>query len=219
MFGILTAGDSTLTRRASKTRRLSRRFYQTDAASLAQKLLGQFLVRQLPGGIRLSGRIVETEAYLGEPDQASHAFGLRRTARNEAMYAKPGTAYVYFTYGMHFCFNIVCGKVNEPLAVLIRALEPIEGVERMREQRGPRIPDTGLCSGPAKLCQALQIDRDLNGIDLVSDKRLWLERAPNAGLDDEHILNTPRIGIDYAGSWAKKPLRWLIRGNPHVSRG
>lgn len=199
--------------------RLTRRFFNTDPSTLAQTLLGQRLVRILPDGTRLAGLIVETEAYLGELDCASHAYGLRRTARNEAMYAKAGTAYVYFTYGMHFCFNIVCGRVNEPLAVLIRALEPTEGLELMRAARGKRTVDSGLCSGPAKLCQALQINRELNGIDLVSDKRLWLERARKLDLDDELILNTARIGIGYAGAWVQRPLRWLMRDSPHVSRG
>jgi DNA-3-methyladenine glycosylase len=169
----------------------------------------------------MSGLIVETEAYLGQPDRASHAFGLRRTARNEAMYSKPGTAYVYFTYGMHFCFNVVCGKIDEPLAVLIRALEPREGLEKMRARRGARgaeIPDSGLCSGPAKLCQALEIDRGLNGIDLVRDSRLFLERARRTGLTDNCLLNTPRVGVGYAREWAAEPLRWLVRDNPHVSR-
>ncbi len=196
---------------------LPRSFYRTDPSTLSQKLLGQRLVRILPDQTRLAGLIVETEAYLGKPDRASHAFNLRRTPRNEAMYSQPGTAYIYFTYGMHFCFNIVCGPINDPLAVLIRALEPTEGLTQMRLSRGPKTPDTNLCSGPAKLCQALQIDKSLNAIDLVSDKRLYLERAQNRLLDDELILNTPRIGIDYAGLWAKKPLRWLIKNNSHTS--
>ncbi len=195
---------------------LRRSFFGVDAITLARKLLGQRLVRILPDGTRLSGLIVETEAYLGAIDRASHAYKLRRTPRNEAMYARPGTSYVYFTYGMHFCFNIVCGKLNEPLAVLIRALDPTEGLAQMRLARKCR-KDTDLCSGPAKLCQALCIDRALNAIDLTRDPRLFLERSAHR-LDDESILQTPRIGIDYAGPWAAKPLRFLIRGNPHVSR-
>lgn len=195
---------------------LSRSFYRTDAETLARKLLGQRLVRILPSGDRLSGLIVETEAYLGEPDAASHAYRLRRTPRNEAMYARAGTAYIYFTYGMHFCFNVVCGRVDQPLAVLVRALQPEEGVEHMRRARS-RLQDHDLCSGPAKLCQALDLNRDLNAIDLTTDPRLFLERA-RPRLDDTLIVKTPRIGVDYAGSWATKPLRFFLRGNPHISR-
>jgi DNA-3-methyladenine glycosylase len=205
----------------TKSARIGRKFFQTDSVTLAKRVLGQRLVRVLPDGSRLSGLIVETEAYLGLPDRASHAFGLRRTARNEAMYREGGTAYVYFTYGMHFCFNIVCGRVDEPLAVLIRALEPREGLDEMRVRRSGKtgnLPDSGLCSGPAKLCQALEIDRRLNGIDLVHDERLFLERARRTGLTDNCLLNTPRIGVGYAQEWALRPLRWLVRDNPHVSR-
>jgi len=211
--------------------RLPRSFFRPDPVSLAQNILGQRLVRVLPNGARLAGIIVETEAYLGAPDRASHAFNLRRTPRNAAMYAQAGTAYVYFTYGMHFCFNIVCGKVDEPLAVLIRALEPTEGLDLMRTHRSvkrgkkadlrahPRasLRDRDLCSGPARLCQALAVDRTLNAIDLTSDTRLFVERAQRTRLDDDALLVTPRIGVDYAGPWASEKLRWLIRGNPNVS--
>jgi DNA-3-methyladenine glycosylase len=201
--------------------RLPRRFYKTDPITLAKNLLGQRLVRVLPQGQRLAGIIVETEAYLGEPDAASHAYRLRRTQRNLAMYAQAGTAYIYFTYGMHFCFNIVCGDIDVPLAVLIRALQPTEGLDAMRSLRGAKsgktLPDTALCSGPAKLCQALAIDRSLNGIDLSEDPRLFVERARRARLDDKALVNTARIGVDYAGAWAAEKLRWHLRTNPHVS--
>jgi DNA-3-methyladenine glycosylase len=128
---------------------------------------------------------------------------------------------------MHFCFNVVCGEVNQPLAVLIRALEPAEGLDVMRllrrgepdpAEQGKTLPETALCSGPAKLCQALAIDRSLNGIDLTRDPQLFIERARKGHLDDNALLNTPRIGVDYAGSWASKKLRWFLRSNPHVSR-
>lgn len=212
------------TTRATKTQpRLGRNFFTTDPISLAKNVLGQRLVRILPDGTRLSGLIVETEAYLGEPDRASHAFGLRRTPRNEAMYSGPGTAYIYFTYGMHFCFNLVCGRRGVPLAVLIRALEPQEGLDEMRLRRSVKsrklIPEWDLCSGPAKLCQALEIDRAMNGIDLVTDPHLFLERARRTRLDDNSLSNTARIGIDYAQDWAAEPLRWHLRNNPHVSPG
>jgi DNA-3-methyladenine glycosylase len=205
--------------------RLLRKDYAGDARRVARALLGRRLVRVLEDGSRVSGVIVETEAYLGEPDRASHAYGLRRTARNEAMYAQPGTSYVYFTYGMHHCMNVVCGAVDVPHAVLIRALEPMEGLEAMRQLRaggngrlrGPR--DTGLCSGPAKLCEALGIDRGLNFVDLVTDERLFVEgHGPGENeIPDDMVVNTVRVGVDYAGKWARKKLRWYVRDNPHVS--
>jgi DNA-3-methyladenine glycosylase len=210
--------------------------YATDSSALARALLGRRLVRVLDdrgGSTRISGIIVETEAYLGEPDRASHAFGLRRTPRNEAMYARPSTSYVYFTYGMHFCMNVVCGEVNQPLAVLIRALEPVEGLEHMRRhrarrkgkpdpRRGPIDPalfdTTDLCSGPGKLCHALEIDRTLNHIDLVTVPRLFIEHA-SPPIPPSRIARSARIGVaSVGGPWATAPLRFYIKDNPHVSR-
>ncbi|MCC6428735.1 MAG: DNA-3-methyladenine glycosylase [Phycisphaerales bacterium] len=190
------------------------------AVKLAPRLLGTRLVRILADGTRLSGIIVEVEAYCGPKDLGSHARGGRRTPRNEAMYAQPGTAYVYFTYGMHFCMNIVCGEVDVPLAVLLRALEPVEGIERMRELRGPLSsgrprPETDLCSGPGKLCQALAIDHRLNHVDLVTGHGAFLE--PMLNKPKGRTLRTARIGLNTAGDWTHKPLRWLLSGNLHVS--
>ncbi len=200
--------------------RPDRRFFATDAATLAKRLIGCRLVRLLPDGERLGGVIVETEAYLGVQDRASHAFGGRRTPRNEAMYAQPGTSYVYFTYGMHFCMNVVCGAVDEPSAVLLRALEPLEGLGRMRLYRAtpsrPSPADTDLCSGPGKLCRALAIDRSLNGVDLVESDQLWVDLG---GTGRIRLGTSPRIGIANAGEWADKPLRWFVAGHPHVSAG
>lgn len=208
----------------SGTRRLGRRFFAKDPAALARDLLGCELVRILDDGSRLSGVIVETEAYLGTADRAAHSFGGRRTPRNEAMYARPGTAYVYFTYGMHHCFNVVCGKPDEPVAILIRALEPTRGLDRMDLHRSARrkadarpLDKCGLCNGPAKLCQALAIDRTLNGVDLTSDPNLLIE--PGRPPEPEAVATTPRIGIASAGAWAEKPLRWLVTTSPCVSRG
>ncbi|MBS0196656.1 MAG: DNA-3-methyladenine glycosylase [Planctomycetes bacterium] len=200
--------------------RPNRRFFATDAATLAKRLIGCRLVRVLSDGERLSGVIVETEAYLGVQDRASHAFGGRRTARNEAMYSPPGTSYVYFTYGMHFCMNVVCGAVDEPAAVLLRALEPSEGLARMRLFRAtpsrPAPADTDLCSGPGNLCRALAIDRALNGVDLVESDQIWVERG---GFGRLRLETSPRIGIPNAGEWVDKPLRWFVAGHPHVSAG
>jgi DNA-3-methyladenine glycosylase len=209
----------------NRSRPLPRRFYATDAVSLARALLGQRLVRTLEDGARLAGLVVETEAYLGVEDMAAHTYGGRRTARNEAMYMAPGTAYVYFTYGMHHCLNVVAGRVGEPVAVLLRALEPLEGLERMHELRGgPRQKGTtvgsaahlNLCRGPARLCQAMDIDKGLNAIDLTRDSRLWIERA-GPPLPDTGIGASPRIGVGYAGPWAGRPLRFFIAGSRYLS--
>lgn len=201
--------------------RLPRRFYARDAAGLARALLGQVLVRVLDDGTRLTGRIVETEAYLGEVDRAAHTYGGRRTARNATMWGPAGHAYVYFIYGLHHCMNVVAGRAEEPVAVLIRALEPLEGLANMRAFRAGRIRaarlrDTDLCSGPAKLAQALRLDRALDGADLVTGDALFLERG--ARVAPAGVIATPRIGVAYAGDWAAAPLRFHIAGNPHVSR-
>jgi DNA-3-methyladenine glycosylase len=207
--------------------RAPRSFFARDAESLARDLLGQRLVRVLENGTRLAGLIVETEAYLGVQDRAAHSFGGRRTARVEAMYARPGTAYVYFTYGMHHCFNIVCGREGEPVAVLVRALEPTEGLEAMARNRadsrkGPittAMAPTALCSGPARLCQALAIGRAQNCLDLVSDPELSVEIARTGALDGKLVRQSARVGVGYAEEWAARPLRWYLADNPNVSPG
>lgn len=152
--------------------RPDRAFFTRDAQTLARALLGMVLVRRHDDGDLSAGVIVETEAYVGAEDLASHAVGGRRTARNEPMYAIGGTSYVYFTYGMHWCFNVVAGKRDDPVAVLVRALEPTLGLEGMRHRRGraAQAGDTNLCSGPVKLCQALAIDGSLSGLDLGDRK-------------------------------------------------
>lgn len=197
--------------------RLTRAFYRRDAQTVARHLLGQRLVRVLRGR-RLAGIIVETEAYLGPQDQAAHSRNGHRSVRNQVMYADGGHAYVYFTYGLHHCVNVVCGRVNEPVAVLIRAIEPTEGVEAMRRHRPAAMPDRNLCSGPAKLCQALAIDLGLNGEDLVSSRRLFIEAVRALPLPSSRVRTTARIGVGYAGAWAAKPLRFLVRDHPFVSR-
>lgn len=168
-------------------------------------------------GHRLAGLIVEVEAYLGIPDKAAHTYNGRRTPRNEAMWGDGGHAYVYFTYGLHHCVNVVAGRAGEPVAVLLRALEPTEGFDLLRLHRRKTMPDSNLCSGPAKLTQAMAIDRSLNAADLVSGDALFIERAARA-IPESRITASPRIGIDYAQEWARKPLRFHLTGNPHVSR-
>jgi len=194
--------------------RLSRDFFVRDTLTVARALLGQRLVRMLDG-VRLSGRIVEVEAYIGEKDQASHArCGL--TERNAPMFGPPGHAYVYFIYGMHHCFNVVTERENYPAAVLIRALEPLEGIEVMRARRGDR-PDAQLTSGPARLCQALGIDRRFDGADLCGpDALLFIEE--NETVPDEAAATSPRVGVRGDATALSDPWRFYIRGHRHVSK-
>lgn len=189
-----------------------------DPVATARALLGQRLVRVV-GGRRRAGTIVEVEAYLGAPDRAAHTFGGRRTPRNESMYLPGGHAYVYFTYGMHHCLNVVCGRRDEGVAVLIRALEPTEGLEAMCRDRPHARRETDLCSGPGKLTRALAIDRSLDGLDLRTDPRLGVERVRRGALPDDAVAVTPRVGIGNAGRWTHAPLRFLLRGSPHVTPG
>jgi DNA-3-methyladenine glycosylase len=177
---------------------------------VARRLLGQLVVSTI-GGRRTAGRIVETEAYLGPHDPACHAFGGRRTRRTEGLYGPPGTAYVYFTYGMHWCLNAVTRRAGYPAAVLIRALEPVAGLDIMRRRRGP-VPDRLLCSGPARLCASLGITGAENGVQLQRGRlrivRLPMPRRPR-------IVVTPRIGISRAVDW---PLRYLFADSEWASR-
>ncbi len=196
--------------------KLPRRFYtRGDVLAVARELLGQILVVPTEAGVRVSGTIVETEAYRGPEDRASHAYGGRRTRRTETMYRTGGTAYVYFVYGMYHQFNVVTGIPDVPHAVLIRALQPAEGVELMRTRR-PGQSDVNLTSGPGKLSIALAVDRSLDGADLLDD-RVWIERGAEP-IATSAIACGPRIGIAYAGDWAEKPWRFWLKGNPFVSR-
>lgn len=210
-----------------------RHFYATDPVTLARRLLGCTVVRQLPARsgkppVRLAATIVETEAYLGPEDAAAHSYRGRRTDRNESMYGPPGTAYIYFTYGMHHCFNTICGEEGEPVGVLIRAAAPVEGLAHMRRRRakgrrgrsrrqGPLspLPDADLLRGPARLCEALALDRRLDGHDLTAGSPLWIE--PADPVPARNITACPRIGVAYAGDWAARPLRFCIAGDPHLS--
>ena len=200
----------------TRTRRLPRSFFRRDAITVARALLRQRLVR-VSNGERVSGIIVETEAYLGIPDKAAHTYGGRRTRRNRTMWGDGGHAYVYFTYGMHHCVNVVAGGVGDPVAVLVRALEPDEGREAMFARRRAARRDTDLCSGPAKLCQALAIDRDQDGEDLVAGGTLFIERLRSRSLSRKSIVAEPRIGVGYSGEWQHEPLRFFVRDSPYVS--
>jgi DNA-3-methyladenine glycosylase len=198
-----------------KNLKLPREFYtRPNVLTVARDLLGKLLVVPDEDGRRVSGMIVETEAYRGPEDRASHAFGGRRTKRTETMYGEGGIAYVYFVYGMYYQFNVVSNVPDIPHAILVRAVEPVEGIELMRERRH-RHPDHNLTNGPGKLCIALNIDRALDGADLLGD-RVWLEEYQS--VSPRRIARGPRIGIDYAQEWIDKPWRFWIRDNPNVSR-
>ena len=187
--------------------RLRRDFFARDTLAVARELLGQRLVRVLDGE-RLSGRIVEVEAYIGEGDQACHA-SRGRTRRNATMFGPPGHAYVYFIYGMHYCLNVVTESQGYPAAVLIRALEPCEGVEEMRVLRGGRA-DSLLTSGPARLCQALAVDRRFDGADLCApDALLFLEH--DVTVPDEAVVTGPRINVRGDEKALSAPWRFYLR--------
>ncbi len=189
-------------------RALPRSFYARDSREVAPQLLNKVLVR----GAR-RGRIVEVEAYAGGEDPASHGFrGL--TPRTAAMFGPPGHLYVYFTYGMHFCANAVCGEEGTSSAVLLRALAPLDGVDEMRAARGPAARrDRDLCSGPAKLCQALGVDRALDGSDLVAGDEVQI--VDDGTPPPAEPGCTVRIGISVA---TEHPWRWFVPGDPNLSR-
>ena len=209
-----TAPTATMTPQ-SKTAKLPHEFYlRPDVLTVSRDLLGKLLVVPGPNGERVSGKIVEVEAYRGPEDRASHAYGGRRTKRTETMYGTGGVAYVYFVYGMYYQFNVVSNVANVPHAILVRALEPVEGLEIMRARRHSH-PDHNLTNGPGKLCIAMGIDRQLNGADLLGD-RVWLEEFES--VSPRRIARGPRIGIDYAQEWIDKPWRFWLRDNRFVSR-
>ena len=195
--------------------KLPRQFYtRTNVLTVARDLLGKLLVVPASDGTRVSGLIVEAEAYRGPQDRASHAYGGRRTKRTETMYRTGGTAYIFFVYGMYNQFNVVTNLEGVPHAILIRALEPVEGIELMKVRRA-RQPERYLTNGPGKLCIALGIDRTFDRTDLLG-KRVWLEEGER--VPRSRIISGPRVGIDYAEEWVDKPWRFWIRDNPFVSR-
>jgi len=191
--------------------------FTEDPVTVARRLLGQRLVHVVDGR-RRAGTIIEVEAYLGAEDRAAHTFGGRRTPRNEAMYLPGGHAYVYVSYGMHHCMNVVCGTRDEGVAVLLRAIEPTEGLEAMRAARPAARCDRLLCSGPGRLTRALGIDRSHDGCSLLEDDTLFIEKLRHRALPSHQIVACPRIGIESAGDWADRPLRFLVAGHRGVSR-
>jgi DNA-3-methyladenine glycosylase len=195
-----------------KPKKLPRDFYLQDTVEVARALLGCVLWRR-DGDELLAARIVETEAYLGANDSASHARRGLRSARNESMYLEGGHAYVYFTYGMHWCMNVVCAEAGTAEAVLLRAAEPLRGIESMRTRRAKAKKDTDLMNGPGKVCQAMNIDRALDGESLRGDT-LWIT-AGDVAVGD--IAVSPRIGVENSGEAAWWPLRFFVRGSRFVS--
>ena len=195
--------------------KLKREFYtRSNVLTISRELLGKLLVVPADDGQRVAGMIVEVEAYRGPDDRASHAYGGRRTKRTETMYQEGGIAYVYFVYGMYYQFNVVSNVADVPHAILVRALEPVEGLDVMRERRHSH-PDHNLTNGPGKLCVAMGIDRQLDKADLLGD-RVWLEGFRK--VQPSQIAKGPRIGIDYAEEWIDKPWRFWISDNTYVSR-
>src|SRR5260221_7397374 len=196
-------------------KKLPRDFYtRSDVLEVARDLLGKKLVVPNRNGSRVAGIIVETEAYRGPEDRASHAYSGRRTNRTETMFGMGGTAYVYFVYGMYNQFNVVTNVEGVPHAILVRAVEPVEGLDFVRRRRRGR-PEYELTSGPGRLCLALGIDRRLDKADLLCD-RVWIETG--VSVSPRQIARGPRVGIDYAEEWAAKPWRFWVKDSPFVSR-
>jgi DNA-3-methyladenine glycosylase len=196
--------------RRSRLTPLPSEFYDRPTERVARDLLGAILECRTPDGIA-AGRIVETEAYLGEEDLACHA-AAGRTSRTAPLYGAPGIAYVYFIYGMYWCFNAVTRAEHEPSAVLVRAIEPVEGIELMRRRRPKARRDVDLTNGPGKLCLALGITGEHNWNPL---QRPPLLIRTGEHVPDREVIVTPRIGIT---QWAEYPLRWFVKSNPFVSK-
>ncbi len=196
-------------------KKLPIQFYKrTDVVSIAKELIGKIIVTNF-NGLITSGRIVETEAYIGGTDKASHAFGGKRTARNEHMYASGGTAYVYICYGMHHLFNVVTNVKEVPDAVLIRAVEPLKGISIMLQRTGKLERDNTLTKGPGNAAKALGISKNHSGIKLVKDNIFIADDGFK--IDINSIGISRRIGIESSGDAVLKPYRFYVKGNPFVS--
>lgn len=196
-------------------KKLDYEFYnRTNVVQIAKTLIGKILVTKF-NNIETTGRIVETEAYNGVIDKASHAWNGRRTARTEIMFGDAGMAYVYLCYGIHHLFNIVTNAKNTPHAVLIRALEPLTGIDTMLKRRGKKKPDTTLSSGPGNVSKALGISTKHSGTNLL-DNIMYIA-DDGYKVTNKQILATPRIGVEYAGADASLPYRFILKGNIYVS--
>lgn len=198
---------------------IDREFYNRDSLIVARELLGKVLVHEI-NGQRLAAKIVEAEAYMGIADKAAHSYGGKRTPRVEVMYGGPGFSYVFIIYGMYYCFNIVTREEGNPQAVLVRAVEPVEGLDLMAQNRFKKAYNQlthsqkkSLTNGPGKLCRALLIDKSLNGEDLCGNK-LYVEEGDN---EKFNTISSKRIGVDYAEEAKDYPWRFYIEGNKYVS--
>lgn len=196
-------------------KRLDRKFYlRGNVLQIARELPGKFLITKFDG-IVTGGMITEVEAYAGVTDRASHAFNNRRTARTEVMYAAGGTAYVYLCYGIHHLFNVVTNKTGIPHAILIRAIEPVEGISTMMKRRKKHLLDATLTAGPGALSEALGIHTQHTGMSLLNGN-IWLEDR-GVLIPEMKITETTRVGVAYAGTDALLPYRFYITGNKWVS--
>ena len=194
--------------------RIERKFYMRDAVTVGKDILGKIIVKKTADGRMMSGRITEVEAYMGTTDKASHSYGGRRTKRTEVMYKEGGYSYVFLIYGMYECFNVTVGREGDPQAVLIRGVEPLENKNLMQEKRKVK-KEKDISNGPGKLTKALGITREDNGADLVASENIWLE---DDGYKVKDIVETTRIGIDYAEEDALKPWRFYIKDSIFVSK-
>jgi DNA-3-methyladenine glycosylase len=190
-------------------------FFNRDTETVAQELLGKFLVRE-KGGEKVVGMVVETEAYVGAHDLACHA-SRGRTPRTETMFGPAGVWYVYLVYGFYHCLNVVTESEGDACAVLVRAVEPIEGIEMMLSRRG-KFDVRQATNGPGKLCVAFGIDRDLNAMPAYGSEAEMFFEDRGIRVAPSEIARSPRIGVDYAQEWKDKPLRFTIAGNPFVSK-
>lgn len=203
--------------------RLERDFFARDTLIVAKELLGKVIVREIDG-VRLSGKIVETEGYIGSIDKASHAYGGKKTPRVEPLYGEPGISYVFSIYGMYECFNVISKEKGSPEGILIRAVEPIDGLEKIAQNRFRKSYDTltakdikNLTNGPSKLCIALDINKKVhNFMDLVISKELYIEDGDTINSSD--IVETTRVGIDYAEEAVDFPWRFYVKNNIYVSK-
>ena len=195
-------------------KRLPRKFYTQSTLKIAKQMLGKYLVRKI-GSKKLIGKIVETEAYIGPEDKASHAYQGKITERNKAEYLIGGHIYIYLVYGMYWQLNISTGNEGQPECVLIRALEPV--IKNLNiESKEDMLKIKNLANGPGKLCRWLKLDKSFYGEDFVKSKRIWLEEGEK--IKPSQIIASKRIGIDYAEECADVPWRFYIKNNPFVSR-
>jgi len=195
--------------------RLNQKFYQKDAVQTAKDLLGKIIVRKYDGKT-IKVKIVETEAYCGAEDKASHAYNNKKTKRTAPMFKEGGHSYIYLIYGMYYCFNVVTASENNPHAVLIRAVEPLTGIKQIKENRQIKSSRTkDLTNGPGKLSQALKINKSLDGCSLVKNPSLYII---DGGAENFEIDSSPRVNIDYAEEYKDKKWRFFIKNNKYISK-